>query len=62
MTDYGTIKIPQSEYEKHNERRKELNLTWAEYIDNQKPVLPETQVDYAEIETRLERVLERQIQ
>ncbi len=29
----GTIKLPESEYEKHNERRKELGLTWAEYID-----------------------------
>ena len=30
---YGTIKIPQDAYERHNEQRKELRLTWEEYID-----------------------------
>ena len=37
MTDYGTIKIPQDEYEQHNERRKANGQTWAEYIDGQAP-------------------------
>jgi len=37
MTDYGTIKLPREEYERHNERRKELGLTWAEYVDGEAP-------------------------
>lgn len=40
MTDYGTIKIPRDEYEQHNERRQDLGLSWAEYIDGQAPELP----------------------
>lgn len=37
-----TIKLPEEEYERHNERRQELGLTWAEYIDGQSPELEET--------------------
>jgi len=29
----GTIKIPRDDFERHNSRRKELELTWAQYID-----------------------------
>jgi len=37
MTDYGTIKIDRSEYEQHNERRKDMGLTWSEYINGESP-------------------------
>jgi hypothetical protein len=37
MTDYGTIKLPRDEYERHNNRRQDLGLTWAEYIDGAAP-------------------------
>lgn len=36
------IKLPEEKYEKHNERRQELGLTWAEYIDGQSPDLEDT--------------------
>lgn len=54
MTDYGTIKIPQDAYERHNERRKEMGLSWAEYIDKQAPDPPDISVDidYAQIANR----------
>ena len=32
--DRSTIKLPEPAYEHHNERRKELGLTWEEYMDN----------------------------
>jgi len=35
--EYGTIKIPRMAYEKHNERRKAMNLSWAGYIDAESP-------------------------
>lgn len=41
-----TLKLPEDEYERHNERRKELGLSWAEYIDGQ---APEYSVDYDHI-------------
>jgi len=34
---YGTIKIPKDAYDRHNERRQDLGLTWAEYIDGEAP-------------------------
>jgi hypothetical protein len=37
MTDYGTIKLPREDYERHNERRKDLGVTWAEYINGEAP-------------------------
>lgn len=37
MTEYGTIKIPRDEYERHNDRRKELGVSWCEYINGQAP-------------------------
>lgn len=37
MTEYGTIKIPRDEYEKHNERRQDMGLTWAEYLNSEPP-------------------------
>lgn len=38
----GTIKLPEGQYEKHNEQRQKMGLTWAEYIDGQAPELEET--------------------
>lgn len=35
----GTIKLQEDDYERHNERRKDLGLSWAEYIDGQAPDL-----------------------
>jgi hypothetical protein len=35
MTDKGTIRIPRETYEKHNERRKDLNLTWEQYFEQE---------------------------
>jgi len=32
-----TIKLPEEEYNRHNERRKEMGLSWSEYIDGQSP-------------------------
>lgn len=37
MTSRKNIKLPAEDYERHNERRKELGLSWAEYIDGQSP-------------------------
>jgi len=37
----GTIKLPEAKYEEHNERRKDLGLSWAEYVDGQAPDLSE---------------------
>lgn len=37
----GTIKLPEDQYEKHNERRKNMGLSWSEYIDGQAPDLAE---------------------
>jgi len=34
-----TIKIPEEDGERHNERRKKLGLSWVEYIDGQSPDL-----------------------
>lgn len=31
--DWKTIRIPPEDFKTHNEKRKELDLTWAEYID-----------------------------
>ena len=58
MTDYGTIKVPREEYERHNDQRKDLGLTWAEYIDGQAPDAQSgDSVDYAEIERRCEKAV-----
>jgi len=35
---YGTIRIPRDEYEKHNQKRKEMGLTWAEYMNGETSV------------------------
>lgn len=56
MTDYGTIKIPEAEYERHNERRQDMGLTWAEYIDGEAPDV--AGIDYAEIENLVENAVE----
>jgi len=58
MTEYGTIKLPREEYERHNDRRQDLGLTWAAYIDGQAPETPGEQIDYAEIERRCKRAIE----
>lgn len=35
--EYGTIKIPEPAYDHHNEQRKELGMTWEQYINAEAP-------------------------
>lgn len=42
MSERKNIKLAADDYERHNARRKEMGLTWAEYIDGQAPDLEET--------------------
>lgn len=44
----GTIKLPEDEYERHNERRQALGLTWAEYIEGNAPDVQERQAEALE--------------
>jgi len=62
MTEYGTIKIPRDEYDRHNERRKANNQSWAEYIDGQAPESASVEVDYAEIERRCQRAVSDELE
>lgn len=32
-----TVKLPESDFEKHNERRKRLGMSWPEYMDEEAP-------------------------
>ena len=45
----GTIKLPEDEYERHNERRQALGLTWAEYIEGNAPDALERQAAALEV-------------
>lgn len=56
MPDYGTIKIPRKKYEEHRDRKDDLGLEWAEYIDGQAPDHPDP-VDYGEVEARVRRAV-----
>ena len=50
MTDYGTIKIPREQYEQHNKKRKEMRVSWVEYLNGEAPELSEnTDIDESEI-------------
>jgi len=51
--EYGTIKIPKAEYDKHNDRRQDLGLTWAEYIDGEAPDAADTQALVDDLVTQL---------
>jgi len=42
MADQKTITLPADKYAEHNQRRKMMGLTWAEYIDGQAPELKKT--------------------
>lgn len=37
MVDYSNIRIPEDDFERHNERRKDMGLTWLEYVDGAAP-------------------------
>jgi hypothetical protein len=53
--EYGTIKIPQDDYERHNERRKANGQTWLEYINGESPdVSKDAEVDYERLGSILE--------
>ncbi len=61
MTDYRQIKIPADVFAEHKERKNELGLTWAEYLEKESVEIEQTEIDYAEIETRVERILEKNL-
>lgn len=52
MSDRANIKLPRETYERHNERRQELGMTWAEYLD----------ADTAELEATVRRVVREELQ
>ena len=57
MTDYGTIKLPRKEYERHNERRKEMGLTWEAYINGEAPDTPHNNgVERGDLQAQLDRI------
>lgn len=37
MAEYGNIRIPREDFERHNQRREDMGLTWAEYMEGQAP-------------------------
>jgi len=44
----ANIKLPEEDFERHNERRKELGQTWAEYLDGQAPDVEERKAEALE--------------
>lgn len=54
MTDYGTIKLPRKEYEQHNDRRKEMGLTWSEYVNGEAPTNNGSKADLTPVLNRLD--------
>jgi hypothetical protein len=42
MSGRANIKLPRDVYERHNERRQKLGMTWAEYLDADSPDLEQT--------------------
>lgn len=43
--DKGTIKIPREDFERHNANRKDLGLSWGDYIDGQAPEIVDALMD-----------------
>lgn len=60
MVQYCSIKVSKTVFERHKARKEKLGLTWDEYLDEESVSVESnsTKVDYAEIERRVERVLE----
>jgi len=59
MTNYRQIKIPADVFAEHKERKNELGLTWAEYLEKESVEVKEAEtIDYDEIESRMERVID----
>jgi hypothetical protein len=55
--EYGTIKIPMDAYERHNEARKRLGLTWEEYVDDEAPdIEPQGAAIPADVREQLDRI------
>jgi len=48
MVDRSNIKLPEDEFERHNERRKELGQTWSQYLDGQAPDHQERMIELQE--------------
>lgn len=58
-SEHGTIKIPREDFERHNERRKGLGQSWAEYIDGNAPEIRNgAEVDYERLGTLLDERLQ----
>ena len=45
----NSIKLDEDDWKRHNDRRKSLGLTWAEYIDGQAPDVYERQAQAQEL-------------
>lgn len=49
MPNNKTIKIPAEDWNRHNERRQEMGLTWNEYIDGEAPEYIEEEAHQREL-------------
>lgn len=56
MTNYGTIKLPREAYERHNDRRQEMGLTWQEYVDGEAPEAAEVSLSDGDIQEIINRI------
>ena len=54
MTDYKPIKVPKEDFERHKQRKQELGVSWAEYVEGQAPESRSELIE--EIREQLERL------
>jgi len=62
MSDRANIKVGREFYENHNERRKELGLSWEGYIDSQAPNTPTVEISEVTLEASEYRKIAREIE
>ena len=61
MTNRANIKVGRKFYEKHNQRRKELGLSWEGYIDSQAPNTPTVELSEVTLEASEYRKIARSV-
>jgi len=57
----ANIKVNREAFEHHNARRRDMGLSWEEYIDGQAPDLPTPEIPTADLQSAIKEAVREEL-
>jgi len=60
--DRANIKVDREAFERHNDRRQEMGLSWGAYLDGQAPDYPTPEIPAADIQAAVREAVREELE